>query len=314
MPYIAYKTKRFSTATMAILANAHDIIGEYAADGYILTLRQLYYQFVARDTFPSERKWTWTGSRWKRDVKGTKNAPPNYTWLGKVISDGRNAGLIDWDSIEDRTRNVEVNSHWDSTADILEAVAKQFRYDLWEDQPNRVEVWIEKEALSGVFAGICEKLDVPLLACRGYVSQSEMWNAGRRFREHIKRKQKPIVLHFGDHDPSGIDMTRDNGDRLSMYAEGDVTVDRLALNMAQVKKYGPPPNPAKVTDSRFADYAAKYGDDSWELDALEPAVLTELVGRAVRKYRDSSLWERATIRQIDARNELQELADNRRQG
>ena len=291
MPLMAYEYKRFSAATKRVLSQAASIVDEYADQGYSLTLRQLYYQFVARGLL--------------------ENSQRIYNRLGRIISDGRNAGLIDWAAIEDRTRNVQSNSHWKSTGECLQDVAEQFRYDLWEDQPNRVEVWIEKEALSGVFADVCTKLDVPLLACRGYVSQSEMWAAGRRFRVQIANGQKPILLHFGDHDPSGIDMTRDNEKRLATYAEGDVRVDRLALNMDQVDEYGPPPNPAKMTDSRFADYEAMYGDESWELDALEPAVLTRLVVTAVERYRDQDLWKMADARQQAARDDLQELADNR---
>jgi len=293
MTLIAYVPKRFSKQLLVVLELANGIIQEYAEQGFQLTLRQLYYQFVARDLLPNSQR--------------------SYNQLGRIVSDGRNAGLIDWDAIEDRTRNVDSNSHWDSVSDILDTVASQFRYDLWADQPNRVEVWIEKEALSGVFARICSELDVPLLACRGYVSQSEIWAAGRRFLRWSLDRQNSVVLHFGDHDPSGMDMTRDNRDRLSMYAERPVKVDRLALNFDQVEEYGLPPNPAKTTDSRFAEYQEKYGDESWELDSLEPSVLTELVERNVAKYRDEMLWEAAKERQEDARLELRELAEDRRE-
>ena len=288
---IAYEKKRFSVETHAVIVAAVEIIDEYAAQGFCLTLRQLYYQFVARDLHANTQR--------------------NYNRLGRIVSDGRNAGLIDWDAIEDRTRNVVSNPHWDAPGEILQTAAEQFRFDLWDDQPNRLEEWCEKEALAGVFERICRDLDVPFLACRGYVSQSEMWSAGRRFRRAALPDQEPIVLHFGDHDPSGIDMTRDNEKRLAMYARRNVTVDRLALNMSQVEEYEPPPNPAKVTDSRFETYAAEYGDESWELDALEPSVLTALVAEAVGGYRDDDLWGEAVARQDAARADLQELADKR---
>ncbi len=90
-------------------------------------------------------------------------------------------------------------------------------------------------------------------------------------------------------------MTRDNADRLEVFLSRtarsmQVEVRRLALNMPQIEEYGPPPNPAKVTDSRFQRYSETYGDESWELDALEPAVLVQLVRDEVDTLRDDDAW------------------------
>ena len=260
-------------ATLAIVAKANEIIADYAAQGFSLTLRQLYYQFVARDLIP--------------------NTERSYKRLGSIINDGRLAGLIDWSAIEDRTRNLRANPHWDDPASVIEAARQSYRIDMWENQPKRVEVWIEKEALAGVISGVCEELDVPYFSCRGYVSQSEQWRAGHRARYHFNREsQQTVILHLGDHDPSGIDMTRDNDDRLAMFAgyRGAPNVQRIALNMDQIDEYGPPPNPAKFTDSRFESYVRDYGHQSWELDALEPRVLVELIREKVAIYRDEDLW------------------------
>jgi hypothetical protein len=103
--------------------------------------------------------------------------------------------------------------------------------------------------------------------------------------------QEPLIIHLGDHDPSGIDMTRDNRDRLGMFAQHNVEVIRLALNMDQVEQYTPPPNPAKTTDSRAKDYIAAYGTSSWELDALEPRVINELLHTTIRGCIDAEEWE-----------------------
>jgi hypothetical protein len=285
---IQYIEKRFAATSLKIIEQANVIIEEYAGQGYSLTLRQLYYQFVARGL--------------------VENTQQSYKRLGTIIAAGRNAGLIDWDAIEDRTRELRSNAHWDSPADIVQSCAKQFRYDLWADQAHRIEVWIEKDALLGVFDRVCTRLDVPLFSCRGYTSQSEVWSAGRRMLCHAHGNQVPVVLHFGDHDPSGIDMTRDIAERLSMYGERPINVTRLALNRDQVEEYGPPPNPAKMTDSRYGTYVAIHGDESWELDAMSPEVLAELVERHVQEYRDDFLWEQAVERQQEARERLLALA------
>ena len=169
----AYITKNFASSTLDIINQANVIISELMADGYTLTLRQLYYQFVARDMFA--------------------NKQANYDKLGRIVSDGRLAGLIDWDAIVDRTRNLESNSHWNSVGDILRSCAYGYRRDIWADQPNRVEVWIEKQALIGIIEKPCIELDVPFFACRGYVSQSEQREAGlRALRRHQDRAVRTI--------------------------------------------------------------------------------------------------------------------------
>lgn len=290
MPKIAYIDKRFSDGSLAIIAKANEIIEEYAAQGFTLTLRQIYYQFVARDLIA--------------------NKQTEYKRLGSIINDGRLAGLIDWQSIEDRTRNLEHNPHWDGPEDILRSVHRSYGIDLWSTQPVRPEVWIEKEALVGVIEPVCQGLDVAYFACRGYTSQSEQWRASIRFQKYIHEGgQKPIVLHLGDHDPSGMDMTRDNRDRLGVL-RAPIEVKRLALNMDQVEEHRPPPNPAKFTDSRFTAYVREYGTESWELDALEPAFIADLIRKHVLMYRDEDLWEQATVNQENEREKLFALAVN----
>lgn len=260
MSRIAYIDRAFRGASLDIIRQANTICADYRAQGYNLTLRQLYYQFVARDIIPNSQK--------------------SYKSLGSIINDARLAGQLDWNYIEDRTRNMAGGGFgWGNPAEIIEASASQFRYRMWErsGQRFRPEVWVEKEALADVVSQACSPWRVPYFSCRGYVSQSEMWRAGRRMRNHRLAGLTPVVIHLGDHDPSGIDMSRDIEDRLALFTEWPVRVVRIALNMDQVEQYDPPPNPAKITDSRAADYIERFGPESWELDALEPRVLTDLI-------------------------------------
>lgn len=293
MPKICYIRRSFSENSLQRIKQAVDILNEYARQGYRLTLRQLYYQCVSRGLIP--------------------NTPREYKNLGSIINDARLAGLIDWSHIEDRTRNLVSNNHWDGPADIVSACASQFQLEKWADQQTRVEVWIEKEALAGIFEGVCTRLDVPYFCCRGYTSQSEMWGGAMRMKGYIDAGQDVLILHFGDHDPSGIDMTRDIEDRVRLFL-GDqadhFTLKRIALNMPQIKEYNPPPNPAKDSDSRHTGYFAEYGDESWELDALEPAVLVALVEREVTRVRDEEEWADAVIREAEARRALAGAAEH----
>ena len=293
MPKICYdpivRDRLRKSDRLAVVEQANVIIAEYSAQGFQLTLRQLYYQFVSRDLIP--------------------NKQTEYKRLGDIVVDGRMAGLIDWHAIVDRTRNLESLPHWADPPEIVTAISQQFRVDKWATQPNRVEVWIEKDALVGVIEGVCQELDVPYFSCRGYTSISEVWSAGRRLKTYRQAGQTPIVLHFGDHDPSGIDMTRDIRDRLSLFMGGRIELRRLALNMDQVQQYDPPPNPAKLTDSRAAGYLQLYGDESWELDALEPSVLARLIRDEVVGLQDADAWDAAVEEETQGRAELGKIAE-----
>lgn len=281
-----YVEKNFRAASMEIIESANEIIEDYTAQGFSLTLRQLYYQFVARDLIPNTEK--------------------SYNRIGSIINDGRLAGLISWDAIEDRTRNLQGWNVFNSPQQALEKTADTYFEDLWHFQPNYCEVWVEKEALAGVVSSICSQLQVPYFSCRGYVSQSEQWRAGKRLEARRTQHETVTIFHLGDHDPSGIDMTRDNSDRLRMFScqRSNITVKRLALNMDQIEEYTPPPNPAKLTDSRISGYAEKYGYSSWELDALEPKVISNLIEDHVKSIIDEDILERDKEIQAENRKKI----------
>lgn len=290
---IAYINWSPTGKTRALLEHAESIIAEYEAAGYLLTLRQLYYQFVARDIIP--------------------NTERSYKNLGTIITKARMSGLISWHAIEDRNRSH--NDFW-YEEDIMEPIMKlpnYIRFDKWARQDYYVEVWVEKEALGNVIAKACDPWLVPYMACKGYLSASELWRAGQRFADKIEEGKECVLIHLGDHDPSGMDMTRDNADRLNLftgYEEPLVDVQRVALNMDQVKKYKPPPNPAKLTDTRAGKYIKQYGKVSWELDALEPQVMVDTIQTSFKDLIDFKRWEEVQKEQDEERNKLKEIYNN----
>lgn len=288
MPKIQYKTVNFRQTSLDLIRLVNEVISEYKAQGYELTLRQVYYQLVARGYIPNNER--------------------SYKNIGNLINDGRLAGMIDWYAITDRTRNLRGNSHWDTPSSVIASAKYSYLLDKWEGQPNYVEVWVEKDALVDVVGQACRGLDVPYFSCRGYTSQSEMWSAAQRFLRQDSREQR-IIIHLGDHDPSGIDMSRDIQERLNMFG-ADVYVKRVALTMEQIDFYNPPPNPAKITDSRCEKYIAQYGHESWELDALEPKVITDLITQEVTAYRDEDTFLRVCSKENQEKRELQMLCDN----
>lgn len=286
-----YLDIRFTSDSRAMIATMNEIIRSFMAKGFVLTVRQLYYQLVARDLIPNNEK--------------------SYKRTTSLANNARLAGLMDWDAIEDRTRDFVRRSRWESGKSLLEACANQFHMDMWENQSVRPFVIIEKEALVGVLEGVCRKYDVPVLAARGYPS-------GTVLREFAKDDIIPYidnqaihVIHLGDHDPSGLDMTRDLRERIEMFAENpaEVYLKRIALNMAQIEERNPPPNPAKTTDARFENYRRQFGDESWELDALPPEYLVELVEREIQTHIDEDAWAERKEYVEDVRSRLETVAE-----
>jgi hypothetical protein len=267
---------------------------------------------------PKDRKITTLVINWaklQQEIKQNKQIDgwgksDGMTTLRRCIMNV-NFDLIDWDAIEDRTREVQFHPSWNRPADIIEAVAQQYREDPWETQRYRPEVWIEKDALLGVIEGVCTEWRVPHFACRGNNSETLQYQAGKRLERHLADGLTPLVLHLGDHDPNGLDMTRDNRERLALYSRHDVEVRRLALNMDQVERFAPPPNFAKETDSRYAAYVRQFGTtECWELDALNPTVVAELIRNEIERLVDHEAWNSALAEEVENRNTLTSASAN----
>lgn len=291
MPRIKYEDKTFRRDTLALITTINSIVEEYREQGYDLTLRQVYYQCVSRDIIPNNEK--------------------SYDKLGRIIGDARMAGLIDWNAIVDRTRSLRGNSHWRTPSEIVRAAAESFTIDKWSreyGQHFRPEVWVEKDALVGVVGRVCEELDVNYFSCRGYTSLSEMWTASQRLLKYNKQEQTPFIIHLGDHDPSGIDMSRDITDRLVNFTRRKLEFCRIALNSDQIERFRPPPNPAKLSDSRATSYVARFGYESWELDALEPTVIAGMIRSAVLSCRNEQAWAQAVQHEREQIKELKAVA------
>lgn len=287
MPKIQYKEINFRGKGLELIELINQVVDEYSSQGYELTLRQTYYQLVARGYIPNNER--------------------SYKNIGNLINDGRLAGLIDWHSITDRTRNLRKNSHWTTPSSVIESAMYSYMLDKWEGQPNYVEVWVEKDALVDIVGQACGSIDTPFFSCRGYTSQSEMWAAAQRFIRQNRIRDNCFIIHLGDHDPSGIDMTRDIQERLWMFG-ADVEVKRVALTMEQVQTYNPPPNPAKITDSRCGKYMEEFGDESWELDALEPQMMTRLIRDEVTALRDDDIYQAVCDREAKEKEELRMIS------
>lgn len=355
MAKIKFRNIRLNQANKQRLDVINRIIREYQGMNMRLTLRQLYYQLVSRDVIPNQQK--------------------EYAKLSKVLVEGRMAGIVDWAAIEDRLRTAEKPPAWDTPADLMDSAIAQYAKPRMKGQDNYLEVWVEKDALSGVLSIVTEEYHVPILVNRGYSSVSAIYDSYNRFKKAMEAGQKIKILYLGDFDPSGMDMIRDvthrplemllakaydiihkvyrewldkdeeendgdgfrdlyddyEGDSdchldpedIDDYEEGEAPrfspwkafiksrfeVIPIALTREQIIKYKPPPNPAKKTDPRAKKFIKEHGSQSWEVDALRPEVLNQLLRDAILSLIDEAKYETVLEEEKNDIEKLEELKD-----
>lgn len=263
---IKFREIKMGKANKVRLQQINEIIQEYQADNYVLTLRQLYYQLVSRDIIPNKQS--------------------EYAKLSGILKEGRMAGIVDWNAIEDRLRRPSVPSSWNTPKDIINSALNSYELPRQDGQETYIEVWVEKDALSGVLRRVTERYHVPILVNRGYSSVSSMYDSYKRFTRAMGKGQDVVILYLGDFDPSGLDMVNDienrilefyNGNDQDYLSQNTFKIKPIALTKAQIKQYSPPPNPAKITDPRAKEFIKLHGATSWEVDALPPKVLNKLL-------------------------------------
>lgn len=308
MPRQRFRTINFHATTQERIDQLTSILDEYGDQQ--LTARQCYYQFVARGLLA--------------------NTERNYKMITKLITDARYAGIVDWDQIEDRGRPPRSPNQFDDLSDLVETALRAYRLPRWKGQQTYCELWVEKQALAGVLEPLASRFHVTLMVNKGYSSASAMKQSADRMRAaqgvdsdafnkwlaafhadapdderskayttHAKRGEQyvtentrdVVLFYLGDHDPSGKDMVRDIRERLEEFGVWRLTVKHLGLTMPQIKRFKPPPNPTKLTDSRAKEYIKEYGNQSWELDALPPRELNNLVETAFKATIDQPMMD-----------------------
>lgn len=277
-----------------LIPQVNAILTQYT---FQLTLRQVYYRLVVAGLIANQRS--------------------AYKGLSAQLVKARENGDVAGNALVDRSRRVDDNA-FDSPESFLNAVKRMvdqnFMTRHWKTQAAHVEIWVEKDALSSVIGQAVEDLNVIVAPSRGYSSFSYVRDAMIRFQRLTRAgRQNVHVLHFADHDPSGLDMTRDLRTRFNAYARGflfNVTVTRIALDIDQVRARNLIPNPAKIQDPRAAGYISQFGDDCWELDAIEPAELVDIVQEAVNaEITDPDAWEEAKATDAKYRERLTDALD-----
>ena len=268
-----------------IVENVKKIISEYTMR---LTLRQIYYRLVSKHIIP--------------------NVMNEYKYLSKVLVDARLKRQIPFTAMEDRTRGFigkdiayeEAEDYHDKWLEWYKECAEDYKLPRWQNQPKYVEVWVEKEALSGLFNQVTEKAKVTLAPCRGYPSLTFMYEMACR----LKYQRKPIeILYFGDLDPSGEDIYRVVRDYFATFGI-TANFEKIAITTEQIEEYDIPPMPTKRTDSRAAGFIEEYGDIAVELDAIEPDKLQEIIREAIAEHFDEDIHDEVLNDEEGAQEEI----------
>lgn len=254
--------------------------------GINMTVRQIYYQLVSKHLI-------------ENSLKGYKN-------YNRILTQARKENLIDPFKIVDTSKPVLIPSSWDNLGEFIQDVRESYKKKIWTLQNNYVEVWLEKDALRGVFKPITDKYDVPLLIGRGYQSFTNLMLGVRRLKN---LQDKTInILYFGDFDPTGLDIPRniqetlfENGINFEFY--------RLAITQEQIREYNIPPILTKKTDSRARGFIDRFGDEAVELDALNPKVLREMIESSILKYLDDEQYQESLQQEKEDITKIQQFLE-----
>ena len=279
-----------------IVPAVNDILSQY---NMRMTIRQIFYRLVAKHLI--------------------QNTLSQYKNLSRILVKARERGDVDWTDIEDRSRTTigrdggfeSVDHFLTYTEENFKEGWRYFTMPMWTNQPNFLEVWVEKDALSALVSDVAEGFRVRTCPARGYSSFTYVKEGADRLAD-IEGKNI-IVLYLGDYDPSGLDITRDLENRLQAYGIPDVDVKRIALTLDQIRQYSLPPMMAKSKDPRYAKFVADTGGtDVVELDALEPPVLQEIIRKAIQERIDTDLWNKRVTEIEETKEKLREKFEKAR--
>lgn len=238
--------------SLELLTQVQEIINSY---DFALTLRQIYYQLVARQIIPNEQRY--------------------YKKLSRLCVTGRDEGILPEEGFADRLRAVDKLGSWVDLNEFMQTVKRSYRKDKWQNQDNYIEIWTEKDALRSVLTEITYKYDVALMVTRGQLSRTEVYRTTGRYKA---QGDKECHLYYcGDFDPSGLSIYDSIKKRIMDFGVF-INFERIALTQEQIEKYQLPSDPAKQSDPNYNKFVDLWGSDMVvELDSLPPDILRKII-------------------------------------
>ena len=271
-------TAIYGTSTLKIvrrtnrqLASIDDTIMQFLTEEHPATLRGTFYRVMS--------------------AGAVEKSEAAYRLIGRQVLKLRRAGRLPQSWITDGTRYILKRDSFTSLDGMLDNAARSYRRMLWADQPADVQIFTEKEALTGVISSVTDEWDVPLGVLRGYSSESFAWSVAEALPLH----KATFMYQLGDHDPSGVDAWRNFSEKVAAFApDADVTFIRLAVLPEQITLWNLPTRPTKRTDTR----AKHFIGGSVEVDAIPPNVLRSIIRQAIERHVDAD--ELAYTRSVEA--------------
>ena len=191
-----------------------------------VTVRQLYYRLSTIDLC-------------SKDDSG-------YRAIQRVGANMRKEGILPWEWITDSSRWQRKPRTYGGLADALTHMQQYYRRNVWLAQDNYVEIWLEKDALAGIFYPITAEWDVPLMVSKGFSSLTYVYDAAQTFKEEALCGKECHIYYFGDYDPSGKDIGRDIRAKLVEYApEAEVEFHEVAVLPEQIELWSLSTRPTK---------------------------------------------------------------------
>lgn len=209
-----------------------------------------------------------------------------------------------------------MHPEWDNVSDLIDSAVYMYRLPRWKDQSKYIELFTEKDTMYSRLEPLTNKYHIPLCINRGYASSSVIYDLSKRVIEKLEDGKEVILLYIGDHDPSGLDMIKDIEKRLTEfledgrdYIEPNFKIIHVALTKAQIKKYNLPPNPAKISDPRAKWYVEEHGNVSWEVDAMKPQIMREIVEKEIQKHIDIDKYNKWIKKEEKEKQALKEFGE-----
>lgn len=272
--------------SLELLAQVQNIINSY---DFALTLRQIYYQLVAKQIIPNKQEY--------------------YRKLSRICVTGRDEGILPEEAFADRLRVVDKPGAWLDLNSFMETVKRSYNKDKWQNQPKYLEIWTEKDALRSVLTEITYPYDVSLMVARGQLSRTAIYEASQRYK--AKADKECYLYYCGDNDPSGLSIYDSIKNRLNAFGVS-INCERIALTQEQIEEYNLPSDPGKQSDPNYDKFVALYGDDLVvELDSLPPDILRDIIKEAITKNIDSGLLVQVQQMETEEQAKLNKFIEGR---
>jgi hypothetical protein len=278
---------RYRKRKAAILEVAKQILAKWELAGTKKTLRGLHYELA--------------------DINAYANTDSNWNTLSEIITAARWAGVVDWAALDLLRLQIRYPNEFENMQQAIEELAEVYRLPRWANQPEYVEVWIEKDTLTGLLEPITKKYHVRYVTNSGFASKKAIYDASERFKEVAAMGKDCTMIYLGDHDPAGISMYDSiKNDLTAMYCPAEVVMP--ALTKEQIRKYGLLPQPLKPGEKKKKKYIETTGcTESWELDALPPNVLEQVLIGEIEKHLDKTKYNEIIEREQQDKEKLRKF-------